>query len=543
MRLNELRLYGTRVSDLSPLAGMPLRVLYYDVRLFDEDERSVIASLPLTRLNGPIDAAVPVAEALKELGARRQAALTFAEATAKLPPGERIESVIAKLEEQNGPDAARLGGWPQGDANADAWLVLKGSTPVDITPLMALTQLKRLDIIGGRSNQDISCLKFLELEELNCDDWILFKNVAVLKKMRTLKRVNGYPAADYLDYVAREGLNRFANPKPPAIPWDVTPEQQAFFDLVATLPADQQAEAVAKKLMEVNPGFNGTFVKTIREGQVIRFHCHTDNIRTPTTDVWPIRALPALQEFYCRGSDMYRGNVTNLNQLRGMRLTSISLKDSPIRDLTPLIGMPLSHVAILHTIVADLGPLRGMPLEFLQYDVRLFDEEDEAILRSLPLRMINGSYGGGKPIDEFWKALAERRNAAKTFVAETSQLKPIKRFAAVIAKFDELHGSRSVRLAPKLQGEVVTGVEVYLADHFRALTPLMALTELKNLTLHECVPWQDLSCLKFLPLEELTLSEDAAYKNNRSLRAIKTLRTINSMPAEQFWQKLGVDQE
>ena len=52
------------------------------------------------------------------------------------------------------------------------------------------------------------------------------------------------------------------------------------------------------------------------------------------------------------------------------------------------------------------------------------------------------------------------------------------------------------------------------------------------------MPWQDLSCLKFVPLEELTCSEDALYKNQNTLRVIKTLRTINGMPAEQLWKKL-----
>ncbi len=544
MRLKWLHIYGTPIADLSPIADMPLVLLQYDVRLFDEDDQNLIASLPLTYLNGPVATSTPVVQTLVELATQREAALTFAEATAKLSLGERIEAVTAKLEELNGPDAARLGWWPQGDANADAWVMLKGSKPVDITPLMALTQLKKLDIIGGRSNQDISCLKFLELEELNCDDWILFTNVAVLKKMRMLQRVNGYPADEYLDYVASEGLNGFAKPKLSPIPWDVTPEQQAFFDHMASLPAKQQAEAVAKKLMEVNPGYDGKFESAVANGRVATFKYITDRITQPTTDVWPIRALPALQQFWCRGSGRiqdggtYRGNAIDLSQLRGMRLTSLSVKDTPIKDLSPLVGMRLTHLACYRTKVADLRPLRALPLEHLQYDVRLFDETDEEVLRSLSLRFVNGFAGGGQPINEFWLELAQRRDAAKAFAAETSQLSPVERVAAVQAKLDELNGADQVRLKHKLKGEHLAEVECNLADKAADLTPLMAFTDLKKLALHDGVPWQDLSCLKFLPLEELTCSEDAAYKNNGTLGAIKTLRTINGMPAQQFWQKL-----
>jgi hypothetical protein len=73
---------------------------------------------------------------------------------------------------------------------------------------------------------------------------------------------------------------------------------------------------------------------------------------------------------------------------------------------------------------------------------------------------------------------------------------------------------------------------------WEAQATAILLTDLKKLVIHESVPWQDLSCLKFLPLEELTCSEDTAYKNNCTLRTIKTLRTINGVPAQQFWQKL-----
>lgn len=105
-------------------------------------------------------------------------------------------------------------------------------------------------------------------------------------------------------------------------------------------------------------------------------------------------------------------------------------------------------------------------------------------------------------------------------------------------KLDELNGAGQVRLAHKLDGEHLVQAETNVASKDVDLTPLMALTDLKKLALHDCVPWQDLSCLKFVPLEELTCSEDVLFKNQNTLRTIKTLRTINGMPAEQLWKKL-----
>jgi len=296
--------------------------------------------------------------------------------------------------------------------------------------------------------------------------------------------------------------------------------------------------------MEVNPGYDGRFESAIRDGEVVEFRFNTDAITSSVTDVWPIRALPGLDELYCRGSGSgpndgtYRGNAIDLARLRGMRLTMISIKDGPIKDLSPLIGLPLTKLVCRRTKVADLSPLRSMPLEVLHYDMRLFDEADEAILRSLPLVSITYNEKGDQPIDVFWQELAQRRNVAQAFAKDASQLSPANRLVAVLGKLDELNGADQVRLTHKLDGERLAQAEAYLGGKTADLTPLMALDSLNKLTLYGCLPWQDLSCLKFLPLEELTCSDDALYKNQNTLREIKTLRTINGMPADQFWSKL-----
>ena len=129
-----------------------------------------------------------------------------------------------------------------------------------------------------------------------------------------------------------------------------------------------------------------------------------------------------------------------MNQLRGMRIKSLSIKDASIMDLSPLVGMRLNHLACYRTKVADLSPLRGMPLEHFLPDVRLFDETDEAVLRSLPVQRINiDIHGQSTPIAEFWQELAQRRDAAKAFVVEASQLSPVERVTAVRGKLNQLN--------------------------------------------------------------------------------------------------------
>ena len=196
---------------------MPLRKLFCDVRLFNEDDQALIRSLPLTYLNGTLTAPAPVSETLAAHAERRRAALEFVEAIAKLPPSEQVEAVTAKLNELNGVGVVSLRVQPFKNAVEEVVLVLHDNLyqSLDITPLMAFTQLKKLKIFGGLPYRDISCLQFLPLEELQCNDRILFKNLASLKKMETLKRVNGQPAKEYLDFVARDGFNHFANLKSP----------------------------------------------------------------------------------------------------------------------------------------------------------------------------------------------------------------------------------------------------------------------------------------------------------------------------------------
>ena len=68
---------------------------------------------------------------------------------------------------------------------------------------------------------------------------------------------------------------------------------------VAALPAEKQVEAVAKKLQELNPGFDGkvtgmeTGTPKIENGVVTEIGFITDNV----TDISPVRALRTIAVF------------------------------------------------------------------------------------------------------------------------------------------------------------------------------------------------------------------------------------------------------
>ncbi len=91
----------------------------------------------------------------------------------------------------------------------------------------------------------------------------------------------------------------------PTQPWN-TPAFQAWVKEVQAMPAEKQIEAVSKKLMELNPGFDGRMVAgygdnhppKIENGVLTGLGFLTLNV----TDISPVRALPGLKSLGCPGS-------------------------------------------------------------------------------------------------------------------------------------------------------------------------------------------------------------------------------------------------
>src|SRR5262249_29913671 len=86
---------------------------------------------------------------------------------------------------------------------------------------------------------------------------------------------------------------------------------------VAALPPEQQVEAVAAKLKELNPGFDGKVDHEIEDGAVVALMLRTEKV----SDVSPIRALQGLRALMLDGGD--KGLVADLRPLRGLALASL----------------------------------------------------------------------------------------------------------------------------------------------------------------------------------------------------------------------------
>ncbi|HEX4130053.1 MAG TPA: protein kinase [Pirellulales bacterium] len=191
-------------------------------------------------------------------------------------------------------------------------------------------------------------------------------------------------------------------PSPPPSPargerdkaWE-SPAFQKWIAETQKLPAEQQIEAVSKKLMELNPGFDGKFTGAkgttqpkIENGKVTELRIVTDKV----ADIWPVVALTGLKSLNCSGSGglMYYCALADISPLAGMKLERLEFNDTQVADLTPLRGMPLVRLSCFHSKVSDLSPLKGIALEALSFHGSPIS--DLSPLAGMPLTDLVASY-------------------------------------------------------------------------------------------------------------------------------------------------------
>jgi serine/threonine protein kinase len=144
----------------------------------------------------------------------------------------------------------------------------------------------------------------------------------------------------------------------PAPAQGVAADAAAWERTVATLPAEEQVKAVAARLKDLNPGFDGTVTPTITDDVVTGLRFSTDQV----TNIAPVRALAKLESLDVSGR---QGKLADLSPLQGMPLSILKCSRTKVADLSPLKGMPLTWLECGVTEVSDLTPLKGMPLRGL----------------------------------------------------------------------------------------------------------------------------------------------------------------------------------
>ena len=242
---------------------------------------------------------------------------------AKLPPDKQIEVVAAQLKKRNPDFAGKV--TPRIDGGAVTELTLLADDVTDLTPLRALPAPHILTCNGSAKGKgklaDLKSLSDLRLTALSCDD----TQVHDLSPLQGLPLVSlscrGTPVTSLaplkglplkqLSFDYRPGrdlalLRALAletiNDKPAAEFWKELDARRTALDAwvksVPALVADKQAEAVAAKLQELNPDFNGKYTPKIVGGAVVEFGFVADDV----TDLAPLRGLTKLQTLACAAS-------------------------------------------------------------------------------------------------------------------------------------------------------------------------------------------------------------------------------------------------
>ncbi len=310
MPLTSLKCSDTQVSDLSPLRGMPLVSL--DIDGSQVSDLSPLEGMPLTSLNchnSPVSDLSPLAG--MPLGTLQCGDSKVAD----LKPLKGMPLTILNVDRSDVGDLSPLRGMPLTAISLD-----KCSLVTDISPLngMPLTYLH----LGGTN--------------------VTRADVAALRK--TL------PNKGDMQSVENANVGEV---------WE-SPAFQKWEQGVAALSAEEQIKAVSKKLVELNPGFDGKETHDIENGVVTGLAF--DSVKL--TDLSPVRALVGLKSLACINNSI----LSTLSPLKGAKLTALDCSHTQVNDLTPLSGMPLASLTLIDTPVSDLTPLGGMRLTRLNLD-------------------------------------------------------------------------------------------------------------------------------------------------------------------------------
>jgi len=326
---------------------------------------------------------------------------------------------------------------------------------------------------------------------------------------------------------------------PPMLPEDVvsttTPvfEQEKWLTTVSMLKAELQIDEIRKKLIELNPGFDGKLVTKVVDGKVSELSFITDHV----SDINPLRALRHLKSLSLRGSDgdwgksKGFGKLTNLSALKDMQITSLELAFNDITDISPLAGMPLVRLDIgmskqvdsllplkglrLNvllcgaTSVSDLSPLKGMPITVLDLNSTLVS--DFSLLKDFPLNYLDLR---GTAIED---------------------LSPLSR-----KRLESLWcGNTNIRSIEPLRGMPITFLDLSNTK-VRDLTPIESL-RLKTLYLDQS-PVTDLTPLSTVKLECLSLSPKRIEAGIDVVRGMKSIKNISNNwflkeTPDKFWMR------
>ena len=311
--LTTVVIFQTQVSDLSPLKGNRLTSL--NCSYGKVSDLSHLRGMPLSDLNCY---KTPVSDLNPLVGMPLTILNCESTQVSDLSPLKGMKLTLLACNDTQVSDLSPLKGMPL------TTLICHLTQVSDLSPLKGMPLFSLA--CSGTKVTDFSPLKDMPLKLLQCD----FKperDTEILRSIKTLETINSKPAAKF---------------------WKEVEERPKL---------DKQVEAVSKKLMELNPGFDGKVTPTFEDGVVTGMQFLTDNV----TDISPVKALVGLKSLNC-ACPSRKGRFSDLTPLKGMQLTQLNCDFTLVSDLLPLKGMPLTELSCDQTQVSDLTPLKDMKL-------------------------------------------------------------------------------------------------------------------------------------------------------------------------------------
>lgn len=223
------------------------------------------------------------------------------------------------------------------------------TTDEDLACLIPLKQLVELQLRTNRGITDQGLAHLLQLKSLK----ILSLEGTGLSEPSLARLREALPGCQIGPAAATPVSPR----KPLAF---LSPEFARWTQDVASMPVGRQADAVGKKLVELNPAFDGQIAPALQGNEVVGVQF----VATYVRDISPVRAFPGLKSLDCRGQAT-KSELRDLAPLAGLPLTELKLQGTSVSDLSPLQGMQLKVLDCGYTPVSDLSPLKGMPLQEL----------------------------------------------------------------------------------------------------------------------------------------------------------------------------------
>ena len=223
---------------------------------------------------------------------------------------------------------------------------------------------------AGTPVSDVSPLRGMNLSSVSFTPKNITKGLDVIRQMKSIRTMGTRQSESFApaEFWKKYDAGEFGQPDRPAKLAYLDPAFEQWVKSTQALPAEKQIEAVSKKLMELNPGFDGEmsglFGKStplIASGVVTELAFATDYV----TDISPVRALAGLRSLDCSRSKSGKTLFDHLSPLQGMHLEMLICTSTEVSDLAPLRGMRLKQLRCGSTKVSDLTPLEGMPLTTL----------------------------------------------------------------------------------------------------------------------------------------------------------------------------------